>query len=129
MGQKFGPAKEPAEQVVREIRRAAPQQFSAEEKIRIVLSGLGGEDSIANCAAAKGSSRTSIIVVEGIFSRPARSTRPATLRERRPWTRSRSYAGRLARISQTGRCIGVLDLRKSCCKNGLSRKQGVPDAD
>jgi hypothetical protein len=36
---------------------------------------------------------------------------------------------RLARISQRGGCIGVLDLRKSCCKNGLSRRQGEPDAD
>src|SRR4051812_12928097 len=30
----------------------------------------------------------------------------------------------LTRISQRGRCIGALDLRKSCCKNGLSRRQG-----
>jgi transposase-like protein len=47
MGQKSGPAKEPAEQVVKQIRRATRRQFSAEEKIRIVLSGLRGEDSIA----------------------------------------------------------------------------------
>ena len=42
MGQKSGPLKEPAEQVVKEIRRATRRQFSAEEKIRIVLSGLRG---------------------------------------------------------------------------------------
>ena len=48
MGQKSGPVKEPAEQVVKEIRRATRRQFSAEEKIRIVLSGLRGEDSIAS---------------------------------------------------------------------------------
>ena len=47
MGQKSGPAKEPAEQVTKEIRRVTRRQFSAEEKIRIVLSGLRGEDSIA----------------------------------------------------------------------------------
>ena len=47
MGQNPGPVKEPAEQVVKEIRRATRRQFSAEEKIRIVLSGLRGEDSIA----------------------------------------------------------------------------------
>ena len=47
MGQRSGPAKEPAEQVVKGIRRATRRQFSAEEKIRIVLSGLRGEDSIA----------------------------------------------------------------------------------
>ena len=44
MGQKSGPVKEPAEQVVKEIRRATRRQFSAEEKIRIVLSGLRGEE-------------------------------------------------------------------------------------
>ena len=47
MGQKSGPGKKPAEQVVKEIRRATRRQFSAEEKIRIVLTGLRGEDSIA----------------------------------------------------------------------------------
>ena len=35
----------------------------------------------------------------------------------------------LARISQRCGCIGTLDLRKSCCENGLSRRQGEPDAD
>jgi len=50
MGQKSGPVKQPAEQIVKEIRRATRRQFSAEEKIRIVLSGLRGEDSIAERA-------------------------------------------------------------------------------
>ena len=36
-----------AEETVRDIRRATRRQFSAEEKIRIVLEGLRGEDSIA----------------------------------------------------------------------------------
>ena len=35
----------------------------------------------------------------------------------------------LARISQRGRCIGLLNLRKSCCDSGLSQDQGKPDAD
>jgi transposase len=54
MGLKSGPAKEPAEQVVKEIRRATRRQFSAEEKIRIVLSGLRGEDSIAELCRREG---------------------------------------------------------------------------
>jgi transposase len=54
MGQKFGSVKEPAEQVVKEIRRATRRQFSAEEKIRIVLSGLRGEDSIAELCRREG---------------------------------------------------------------------------
>ena len=54
MGQKSGLAKEPAEQVVKEIRRAMRRQFSAEEKLRIVLSGLRGEDSIAELCRREG---------------------------------------------------------------------------
>ena len=46
MRQKPGPS-ETAEQHVREIRRATRKRYSAEEKIRIVLSGLRGEHSIA----------------------------------------------------------------------------------
>ena len=54
MGQKSGPVKEPAEQLVKEIRRATRRQFSAEEKIRIVLCGLRGEDSIAELCRREG---------------------------------------------------------------------------
>ncbi len=39
--------KDSAEKAVREIRRATRRRFSAEEKIRIVLEGLRGEESIA----------------------------------------------------------------------------------
>src|SRR3982074_2632511 len=58
MGQKLGPVKKPAEQVVKEIRRATRRQFTAEEKIRIVLSGLRGEDSIAELCRREGIRRT-----------------------------------------------------------------------
>ena len=54
MGQKSGPVKEPAEQLLKEIRRATRRRFSAEEKIRIVLSGLRGEDSIAELCRREG---------------------------------------------------------------------------
>src|SRR5919107_490504 len=36
-----------SERIVKEIRRATRKQYSAEEKIRIVLDGLRGEHSIA----------------------------------------------------------------------------------
>jgi transposase len=54
MRQKSAPAKEPAEKVVKEIRRATRRQFSAEEKIRIVLEGLHGEHSIAELCRREG---------------------------------------------------------------------------
>jgi len=54
MRQKSGPEKAPAEQVVKDIRRATRRQFSAEEKIRIVLEGLRGEDSISELCRREG---------------------------------------------------------------------------
>jgi transposase len=47
MRQHSNSAKDPAEKLVKDIRRATRKQYSAEEKIRIVLDGLRGEDSIA----------------------------------------------------------------------------------
>jgi transposase len=40
-------SKPSSERLVRDIRRATRKQYSAEEKIRIVLDGLRGEHSIA----------------------------------------------------------------------------------
>ena len=54
MRQKSMPGKEPAAQVVKNIRRATRRHFSAEDKIRIVLEGLRGEDSIAELCRREG---------------------------------------------------------------------------
>jgi transposase-like protein len=53
MRQKSVPEKEPATQVVKN-RRATRRHFSAEDKIRIVLEGLRGEDSIAELCRREG---------------------------------------------------------------------------
>ena len=47
MRQKSGTAKLSFERIVKDIRRATRKQYSAEEKIRVVLDGLRGEHSIA----------------------------------------------------------------------------------
>ena len=47
-------AKAPAEQVVRDIRRATRKHHSAEDKIRVVLEGLRGEESIAALCRREG---------------------------------------------------------------------------
>jgi transposase len=46
--------KAPAEKVVKDIRRATRRRFGAEEKIRIVLEGLRGKDSIAELCRREG---------------------------------------------------------------------------
>ena len=54
MRQKSGKLKGPAEKVVKDIRRATRKRHSSEEKIRIVLEGLRGEDSIAELCRREG---------------------------------------------------------------------------
>ena len=54
MRQQTAPVKQPAEDVIRDIRRATRRHFSAEEKIRIVLEGLRGEESIAETCRREG---------------------------------------------------------------------------
>ncbi len=46
--------KESAEKAVREIRRKTRRRFSAEEKIRIVIEGLRGEEGIASLCRREG---------------------------------------------------------------------------
>ena len=52
--QKSGPPRETSDQVVKSIRRATRKRYSAEEKIRIVLDGLRGEDGIAELCRREG---------------------------------------------------------------------------
>jgi len=54
MKQTSGPARKPAEAVTKAIRRATRRQFSAQEKIRIVLEGLRGKDRIAELCRREG---------------------------------------------------------------------------
>ena len=51
---------DPAERTVRDIRRKTRNQYTAEEKIRIVLSGLRGEESIAALCRREG-------IAEGLY--------------------------------------------------------------
>nr|WP_235862358.1 IS3 family transposase [Roseovarius litorisediminis] len=52
-----GTRKSPGEKIVKDIKRATRKQYSSEEKIRIVLDGLRGEDSIAELCRREGISQ------------------------------------------------------------------------
>ena len=53
-------SKDPTEKAVRDIRCKTRRQYSAEEKIRIVLDGLRGEESIAALCRREG-------IAEGLY--------------------------------------------------------------
>ena len=57
MRQTTGTHKSPGEKLVKDIKRATRKQYSSEEKIRIVLDGLRGEDSIAELCRREGISQ------------------------------------------------------------------------
>ena len=64
MSQSLQGLKDGAEATVRDIRRRTRKQYSAEEKIRIVVVGLRGEDSIAELCRREGSPRAVSQLVE-----------------------------------------------------------------
>ena len=54
MSAKVDARSDEAEKAVRDIRRATRRHFSAEDKIRIVIAGLRGEDSVAELCRKEG---------------------------------------------------------------------------
>jgi|TARA_R110001599_G_scaffold49307_5_gene141114 transposase len=86
-------SKAPAQAVVKDIRRATRKQYSAEEKIRIVLEGLRGEDSIAELCRREG-------IAQGVYYK---------------WSKDFMEAGKRRLTGDTARAANsdeVRDLRK-----------------
>ena len=67
---------DPAERTVRDIRRKTRKQYTAEGKIRIVVSGLRGEESIAALCRREG-------IAEGLYYSWSKRNLSTTLRHRR----------------------------------------------
>ena len=62
-----------AERTINDIRRRTRKRYSSEEKIRIVLSGLRGEDSIAELCRQEASPRACITAGQRNSAKLARS--------------------------------------------------------
>jgi transposase-like protein len=101
MNQKSGTSKDAADKLVKGIKRKTRKQYSAEEKIRIVLAGLRGEESIAALCRREGSARACTTRGRRNSSRRASSGWPGIRPVRRPRPRSRSCVRR--RGAQGGR--------------------------
>ena len=57
MRQTTGTGRRSSEKIVKDIKRATRKEYSSEEKIRIVLDGLRGDDSIAELCRREGISQ------------------------------------------------------------------------
>ena len=86
--------KSPGEKIVKDIKRATRKQYSAEEKIRSVLDGLRGEDSIAECASVRAYHRASTTNGLRTSWKPVRSGWLAMRHGLRARTRSKHCVGR-----------------------------------
>jgi transposase len=93
MSQKSDSPKPSSERFVKDLRRATRRQYSAEEKIRVVLDGLRGEHSIAELCRREG-------IAEGLYYSWSKEFLEAG---------KRRLAGDTARAATTGE---VKDLRR-----------------
>jgi transposase len=86
-------SKPSAQAVIKDIRRATRKQYGAEEKIRIVLEGLRGEDSIAELCRREG-------IAQGVYYKWSKDFMEAG---------KRRLAGDTSRVANTDE---VRDLRR-----------------
>jgi len=93
MRHKSGPRGTSSEKAIKDIRRATRKQYSAEEKIRIVLDGLRGEETIAELCRREG-------IAQSIYYKWSKEFLEAG---------KRRLAGDTARAASTGE---VKDLRR-----------------
>ena len=92
------------DRTIKDIRRATRKQYSAEEKIRIVLDGLRGEESIAELCRREG-------IAQSIYYKWSKEFLEAG---------KRRLAGDTARAASTGE---VKALRREACE----LKEGVAE--
>ena len=93
MRHKSGPWGTASEKAIKDIRRATRKHYSAEEKIRIVLDGLRGEETIAELCRREG-------IAQSIYYKWSKEFLEAG---------KRRLAGDTARAASTGE---VKDLRR-----------------
>ena len=108
MNKKSFGSKEAAEKLVKNIRRRTSRKYSADEKIRIVLTGLRGEESIAALCRREG-------IAESLYYKRSQEFLEAGKRQ---------LSGDTARQATASE---VKELRSEALS--LTRMRGRPDLD
>lgn len=120
--------KSPGEKIVKDIKRATRKQYSAEEKIRIVLDGLCGEDSIAELCRRGG-------ISQGVFYKWAKDFMEAGKRRLAGDTAHAATSAEAKGLRREARDLKevvaekTLELRllkKSMIEDGCDQECGMP---
>ena len=96
---------DPAERAVRDIRRKTRKQYSAEEKIRIVVSGLRGEDSIAELCRREG-------IAESLYY---------------SWSKEFLEAGKKRLSGDTARQASSGEVKDTCAARCMTSRRRLPN--
>ena len=131
MRQKSVNQKPSSERIVKDIRRATRKQYSAEEKIRIVLDGLRGEHSIAELCRREG-------IAESLYYNWSKEFLEAGKRRLAGDTARAATSGEVKDLRQEARALKevvaeqALELRllkKSMIADGDAEELGIPRSE
>src|SRR5947199_10815729 len=110
-----------AEKTVRDIRRATRRHHSSEEKIRIVLEGLRGEDSIAELCRKEG-------INQNLYYRWSKEFLEAGKKRLAGDTASEATSDEVKEIKAEARQLKET-LAEVMNENSLLKKSGLGDAE
>jgi transposase len=115
-----------SEAVVREIRRKTRRRYSAEERIRIVLEGLKGEESIAELCRREG-------ISPNLYYKWSKEFLEAGKRRLMGDTKREATSGEVVELrrenSQLKQLVADLSLRNLTLKKSLAGTGEDPDAE
>ena len=125
MGQNTRTASAVAEKAVKDIRRKTRKRYSTEDKIRIVLAGLRGEDSIAELCRQEGISQGLYYSWSKEFLEAGKSDLPETPPVRPIPVRSSSCVKKRATLKKClqSRPLNCGFLKKACSTMGRTTNE------
>ena len=116
------------ESVVREIKRKTRRKFNSEEKIRIILEGLKGEDSIAAICRREGIAPSLYYkLIKTFLQAGKRRLNGDTIREANSYYNNDRYHEALQNLTPAdvyyGRSRDILSRRKRIKKNTMLQRR------
>jgi transposase len=112
MRQTTGTRKSPGEKIVKDIKRGTRKHYSSEEKIRIVLDGLPGEDSIAELCQVQKTKTSEAYAIVGSQNIELTYHHQSRTKPRKPPSHRECFVVlklfHSSQLAETGRCFRTL---------------------